>query len=228
MADHADVMFHTGQEQLVVTAAHELHGPIAALVAGLHTLERVRGLPEADEEQILGALSRQAGYLSALVTDVLAVAKGGPHRAPELVPVPLSEVLSTAVDATAVPGGKRLEVAVHGTAMAEAVGLTRVVTNLLTNAFRYGGPNVEITSAATRWTIALTIADDGPGVPKPIESTMFDPFTRGGNTNGYGGLGIGLRVSRDLIESFGGTLSYAPAVPSGSQFTIRLPLATAA
>jgi signal transduction histidine kinase len=228
MTDRPDVVTRTAQEQLVVTAAHELHGPIAALVAGLDTLERVRGLPDGDQEQILAALNRQARHLSALVTDVLAVANGGPAPSPVLVPVPLPDVLATAVDATAVPEGKRLIVSVQETVIAEPVGLTRVVTNLLCNAFRYGGPCVEVSSAVTDSTISLTIADDGPGVPKPFEATMFDRFTRGGNTNGYGGLGIGLRVSRDLIESFGGTLTYESAVPTGSRFTIQLAIAAAA
>jgi signal transduction histidine kinase len=222
VSDHVDVVPPSSAERLVLTAAHELTNPIAALILGLSTLAREDGLSEGDRRDIVSALGRQARHLAALVTDVLGVADVGTAPPRELEPVSLTHVVATALEATVTGPEALTTISVEGTVMAEPVGLVRVVSNLLTNAYRYGGSNVVVSSSAELQRIALTIADDGIGVPEPLLPHLFDRFTRGPNTNGHRGLGIGLRLSRDLIESFGGTLVYEPGEPVGSRFTFNL------
>ncbi|MFL6205097.1 MAG: sensor histidine kinase [Acidimicrobiales bacterium] len=209
-------------QDLVATAAHELNGPLTVLIGLVDLLEREVELPPADRREMVEAMGRQARHLAAVVADVLHIANGEPSSSPPLVPVSLVEVVADATEATASVGEANVHVSVEGKALADQVGLTRVVTNLLMNAHRYGGPEISVCSRdAGPWT-AVTIADDGPGVPADVREVLFDRYTRGDNANGHHGLGIGLRVARDLVESFGGTLTYEPRTPAGTEFTIRL------
>jgi two-component system NtrC family sensor kinase len=108
--------------------------------------------------------------------------------------------------------------------------MQQVVANLLTNARQAleGRPAPRRVWIAARregeWAL-LEMADNGPGVPESIRSRVFDPFF---TTKPMGaGTGIGLGLSRGILEAHGGTLTLAPADGSGARFLIRLPLAKA-
>ncbi len=209
-------------QDLVATAAHELYGPLAVLIGLVDLLERDDGLSQADRIEMLEAMGRQARHLATVVTDVLQITNGDRPSSPPLVPVSLVEVVADATSATASCSESSVRVSVEGEAIADQVGLTRVLTNLLMNAHRYGGPEISVRSLADGPWTAVSVVDDGPGVPADVRAVLFDRYTRGDNANGHHGLGIGLRVARDLVESFDGTLTYEPRTPTGTQFTIRL------
>jgi signal transduction histidine kinase len=105
----------------------------------------------------------------------------------------------------------------------DPVRFDQVLTNLLTNAYRYGGRQVAISGARTEPGVVLAVADNGEGVPPDLMSRLFEPFARGSNAESHGGSGIGLALCRRLVEAFGGELQYEPADP-GARFTIRLPV----
>jgi signal transduction histidine kinase len=103
----------------------------------------------------------------------------------------------------------------------DAVRFEQILTNLLTNAYRYGGPRVKIEGSAENGTVRLSIVDNGSGVPAEIVPRLFEPFTRGANAETQGGSGIGLALCRRLVEAFGGDIRYEPGGP-GARFTISL------
>jgi signal transduction histidine kinase len=95
----------------------------------------------------------------------------------------------------------------------QAVGddarVRQILRNLLTNAVRYGGPNVAIEAIPDGDGVAITVTDDGDGVPEEAWERIFEPYQRGHETPGLpGSVGIGLAISRQLASLMGGDLTY--------------------
>ena len=102
----------------------------------------------------------------------------------------------------------------------------QIVTNLLTNAFRYGeGKPVTIVVTLSNEIVELSVSDRGVGVPVDMVPTIFDRFERGARSNEHGGLGLGLYITRQLVEAHGGSISVTSTPGSGSTFRVELPLA---
>src|SRR5512142_3536843 len=89
--------------------------------------------------------------------------------------------------------------------------LRQVFANLLTNAAQAGARRVEIRGASRGGAVGVIVADDGPGVPPDLRARLFDPFATGRS----GGTGLGLAVSRQLVERHGGTLELLDAAAAG-------------
>jgi len=139
--------------------------------------------------------------------------------------VDVGSAVKRALDAAPAPSEAQVEVSVPPglPVRVDALRLEQVFTNLLTNAYRYGGPHVEIAGEVHNGYVQVTVADDGPGVPQDLAHRMFEPFARGSKAESHGGSGIGLALCRRLVRAFGGEISYQPGRPRGSRFTIRLP-----
>ena len=103
--------------------------------------------------------------------------------------------------------------------------LIRVLVNLLTNAYRYGGNIMRLTVRRDGPHVVLEVEDDGEGVPATFVPELFEPFTRG-TTTGEHGAGLGLAISRGIVEDLGGTITYAVGVRGGARFVVRLQAAS--
>ena len=107
-------------------------------------------------------------------------------------------------------------------AWADPLRLRQIVRNLLTNARRYGGPNVTIEAGRTSTGTFLRVTDDGAGIPPADREKVFQPYTRaGGDVAMPGSIGLGLPVSRRLARLMGGDLVYQ--YEDGSVFELTLP-----
>jgi two-component system sensor histidine kinase KdpD len=106
--------------------------------------------------------------------------------------------------------------------LADAARLDQVLTNLLTNAFRHGGPNIAIEASRTDDLVQIVVADDGPGIPLDLQAHLFEPFSRALDSQSREGSGLGLAIARSLIEAFGGRIAYEPGTSGGSRFIIEL------
>ena len=105
--------------------------------------------------------------------------------------------------------------------LGDPVRLTQVLDNLVTNALRYGGPNVTVTARRNGSHVDLDVCDDGPGVPPALESAIFDVYARGPESRRVGGSGLGLAIVRELCAAMGGMVSYAR--DPGTRFRVTLP-----
>jgi signal transduction histidine kinase len=104
--------------------------------------------------------------------------------------------------------------------------LNQVFLNLLDNAVRAGAKNIWVSTSNERDGIAVTISDDGPGVPKALAALIFEPFF---TTRPVGqGTGLGLYLSRRIINDCGGSLQYREREGGGAVFAISLPAHEAA
>jgi signal transduction histidine kinase len=106
--------------------------------------------------------------------------------------------------------------------------MAQVVDNLLSNAIKYTLPGGDVRLHLERGTkgVRLTVTDTGIGIPLADQAQVFDPFFRAGNVSGSAspGTGLGLSVTRRLVEALGGTVEFDTVEDRGSCFTVDLPL----
>ena len=101
-----------------------------------------------------------------------------------------------------------VDVADDALVVADPLRVMQVMDNLVTNALRYGGPNVEITAVREDAHVLVTVSDDGPGIPESLHATLFDAYAHGASSQALGGSGLGLLIVRQLCEAMSGTIEY--------------------
>jgi two-component system sensor histidine kinase MtrB len=109
-------------------------------------------------------------------------------------------------------------------AEADPQAFDRIVTNLITNAFRYGAPPVVVRAQRTDNHLYVTVEDRGCGVPSEFVPDLFERFSRGDASRARSvGTGLGLAIARSYARAHGGDLLYEPAQPQGARFQLVLP-----
>lgn len=210
----------------VARAAHELRSPVAALVLAVGVLAR-RGAADARSRELLDVVVDSTDHLNRLVTrllDLSRVEHGGADVS--LEPVELSRIVRRLLSMHPAPAGRAATCAVPVglRAVADELALHQVLTNLVVNAYRYGGGEVRVGAVRRDDTVELSVADDGPGVDPAIEPSLFAPFVRGTGAPGQG-VGLGLAISSRLAEAMGGSLRYERGEEGGCRFVVAVPAA---
>jgi signal transduction histidine kinase len=109
---------------------------------------------------------------------------------------------------------------------ADRTRLRQIVRNLLSNAMKYGGPNIRVQGTTAGRSYVLIVADDGDGLPEPVHQHLFERFVhREGDAARTDSVGLGLSIVHALVVGMGGAISYEHD-ESESRFMIRLPLAS--
>lgn len=224
--------------EFLAVLAHELRNPLAPIRAGLTLM--VSGLTGDRLRATVQMMQRQLDHVVHLVDDLMDVARIANGKIElKRETLALKPIVELAVEAT-LPLIRTRE---HSLSLClpnedvlvdvDPVRLTQVLSNLLSNAAKYSPPKgairLEVQPHASQ--VALTVADTGMGIPADSLQHIFDPFAQLGlhQEASPGGLGIGLSLSRQLIELHGGTIAAESAGPGkGSTFTVTLPLAAAA
>ena len=223
------------KDEFLATLSHELRNPLAPIRTALEVIRLSRG-DRALLDKARATMERQLQHLVRITDDLLDVARITQNKV-ELrrERIDLRAVLQSAVEATR----SAIEAQRH-TLIVEAgdqpiwtnVDPTRVsqaVSNLLNNAAKYTDPggHIHVTASGRDGQATVAVSDNGIGIPPELLPRIFDMFTQlqPQRDRAYGGLGIGLNLSRRLIELHGGTLEANSKGPGhGSRFTIRLPL----
>jgi two-component system sensor histidine kinase MprB len=214
------------QRQLVADASHELRTPITSLRTNIEVLAEEDRLEPAERARIVGDAQAQAEELSALVGDVIELARGDePARTTE--DVRLDRLVAEAVErARRHAPGVRFEADLRAVTVEGAPDrLARAVNNLLDNATRHSPPGgvVEVRADAA----GVRVRDHGPGIAAEDLPHIFDRFYRGAAARGRPGTGLGLAIVRQVAEQHGGDVRAANADGGGAAFELRL-AATAA
>jgi len=106
--------------------------------------------------------------------------------------------------------------------------IEQVITNLLSNAFRYApGESVELFVDEVDGRARVRVRDGGPGIPEADRERIFERFERASRSRRHGGLGMGLYITREIARTHGGTIRVSSAPGSGAEFIVELPLVTA-
>jgi signal transduction histidine kinase len=226
------------RSEFVATASHELRTPIASVYGAFQTLLRP-DLPADDPRrpEFLQMGLRESERLARIVEDLLLAGQldgGVPSvNLSELCDVAglVEEVVASA--AARANGGHRLVAEVGpglGAVPCDAARLRQVLVNLVENAVKYspGGGTVSVRAAARGDTVALEVADEGIGIPDRDRRRIFDRFVRLDPTlsRGVGGTGLGLYISRELVERMGGRIEVRSTEGVGSTFTVLLSAAS--
>jgi two-component system sensor histidine kinase MprB len=204
------------QRQLVADASHELRTPIASLRANIQTLEHADRLPAAERESLRADIVAELDELTALVADVVELARGAKHG--ELVDdVRLDEIVEgvAARARTRASNGVAIEVATQPTVVrGEPDRIQRAVSNLVDNALKWspGGGTVEIELAAGE----VAVRDHGPGFEQDDLPHVFDRFYRAPGARALTGSGLGLAIVRQAAEAHGGEVEAANAPGGGA------------
>ncbi|HWD08322.1 MAG TPA: ATP-binding protein [Actinomycetota bacterium] len=236
LADLADLALErcelfARERSFIASASHELRTPLTTIagMAGILT-ETWRDMDPQTIEDCLDAINRQSVRVRDLVANLLDLAQVENNPSPKPVgAVSVAACGRGALEVAPPPPGRSVDIAIGEglTAMADPRGLERALTNLLVNAYRYGGPEVRVEAAALEREILLTVSDNGNGVPPELVPRLFDPFTRGATTGSISGSGLGLAITRQLVENFGGRIGYEPGRPRGAKFCVHLRKAAA-
>ncbi|HEY5230106.1 MAG TPA: HAMP domain-containing sensor histidine kinase, partial [Galbitalea sp.] len=220
--------------QFVADASHELRTPLAS-IRGYAELTR-RGnydLPK-DVTHSLGRVESEAVRMTSLVEDLLLLARLDAGRDIETAPVDLTRILVDCVsDAHAAGPDHKWELGATSEALiveGDAERLHQVFVNLLANARVHtpAGTRVKIGIEKTgRATAVVTIADNGPGIPKNLQNDLFERFARGDSSRSRasGSTGLGLAIVQAVVDAHGGSVSVTSR-KGNTTFRVELPLAS--
>ncbi len=211
--------------QFVADASHELRTPLTTIV-GYTELARRRGDAETSEVA-LAKVEEEAGRMTALVEDLLLLARLDSGRPLESEPVDLTRLLLEAVDdARVVAPEHRWQIVLPDDG--EPIGVTgdahrlhQAVTNLLGNARKYtpSGTTIAVTARAD----GFDVHDDGPGFPPDLVDHAFERFTRGDTSRHRAdGVGLGLALVEAIVSAHKGSVTLH-SVPGDTRVTVRLP-----
>ena len=211
--------------EFIADTSHELRNPLLAVRTDLDLLDRIDD--PAARQDCLDEARQQVERMSRLVADLLLLARTESGQVIELHPVDLAALLHR-VAADAAAGAARRTITVGALAPATVQGdegrLYQVLTNLVQNAVQHTGDDGRITLSlahADGWA-AMTVADDGEGIPAEHLPHIFERFYRA-DPRGERSTGLGLAIVKHLVEAHGGHLTVESTVGAGSRFTVWLP-----
>lgn len=212
----------------VALAAHELRTPVTTIHGFVQTLNHLGDrLDEEQKDELRLALEQQTARMASLVEQLLDLSRLD-AEAVEVRPqhFDLGERLEEVVRVAAGSHAADVRVVVDGggEANVDPSILDHIVTNLVTNALRYGQAPVEVTATVENGSVRLSVEDAGPGVAREIEETLFERFTRAGVARDrVAGTGLGLAIARAYARAHRGDLRYERGQPTGSRFVVDLP-----
>jgi two-component system sensor histidine kinase MprB len=205
------------QRQLVADASHELRTPVTSLRTNIEVLAENR-LEPAERARLVADVQAQAEELSALVADLIELARGD-QPSPVREDVRLDALVAEAIERARRHAPATTFEASLEPAVVEGVPdrLARAVNNLLDNAARHGrSVSVDAGPGGVR------VRDDGAGIDPADLPHIFDRFYRGAAARGEPGTGLGLAIVRQVAEQHGGSVG-AANVDGGAEFTLTLP-----
>jgi signal transduction histidine kinase len=186
-------------------------------------LERDEQLDESSRRELLRVGVAQGERLRRLLEELLDLSRldtGGVNVRPR--PLMLGGALSEIVSES-LPTGASIEFDVPDelVVVADRLVLDRVVSNLLTNAVRYGADPITLSAEADDTHLRITVEDSGEGVPEDLRLRLFDRFSRTDSANV--GSGLGLAIARAYARAHSGDVVYDPGA-GGARFTLLIPL----
>jgi PAS domain S-box-containing protein len=210
------------RDEFIATVSHELRNPISvALGLSREMTDSYESFEETERRKMVELIARESEEAAWLIEDLL-VAHRDEHR--DLSLSPLAFAVKQEVDRIAGSIDPPVKVTEAVTTMVHAdPGRTRqIVRNLISNAQRYGGANVEVEIGVEDSWAAVRVCDDGDRIDEDIVSKIFEPFGQDHRRSHPNSVGIGLSVSRKLARLMGGDVEYQYEA-NRSCFVLHLP-----
>ena len=219
------------KSEFIAAASHELRTPLTSVQMGIYLLlEGTTGPLGERQQEILEVCREDTTRLDRLMRELLDLSKiESGAVTPVFAPIRPSTLISEAIEPLRLQvesRGVRLEVDAPPdlpAISADRSQIERVITNLITNAMRAttAGGALTVAAAPRGEEIAISVADTGSGIPREYLSRIFEPFVQVPRATG-GGAGLGLTISRRIIEAHGGQLTVQSSPGQGSTFTFTV------
>ena len=216
---------------LLAAISHDVRTPLTALMGLAETLQTSQPPLTPVQAESAQAMVVQARELSALVSNLLDMARlqnGSVALRSDWQSV--EELVGTAVRAAG-PAlrGQPVDTDIPADLPLvefDAVLMERVLVNLLENASKYGAAPIRVTARTTPTSLVLAVRDHGPGLPPKLrgrEAELFEKFTRGSTESATPGVGLGLAICKAIVDVHRGQITAANAPNGGAEFTVTLP-----
>jgi PAS domain S-box-containing protein len=222
------------KDQFLATLSHELRTPLNAIL-GYASMLRTDSIASEKRQRAIEVIERNAVAQNRLIEDLLDMSRitTGKVRL-DPTPIPVVSVLREALDGVKpAADAKRIALDIDfdpfaGSVMADTTRLQQVFWNLLTNAVKFTreGGRVDVSLRRTAMNVEIVVSDSGRGISPAFLPFVFEPFRQGETRfdRAHGGLGLGLAITKQLVELHGGTIRASSlGVGQGATFTVRLP-----
>jgi len=217
------------QKRFIAYAAHELRSPLTMLYAELAHARH--GPRDVDAYRAaIGEAFDATERLKTLTEDLLELARLSVHRRLTTSSFELKELLGTVIKVTSADAAEKRVSVVSSAPELSFNGcvsdLERLVRNLVENAIHHSpaGGTIEVSAGPVPGGIEVSVADQGPGIPRGEEERIFEPFYRGsGMHGGTPGTGLGLAIAREIARNHEGDVSVTSSPSGGARFVVRLP-----
>lgn len=221
------------KDEFLAIASHDVRSPIAAAKGALELLEPTLEKLTDDQRHLLGVARRAADQVTHLLGNLMSTALIEGSEDDELPPqiVDMNAVAREVIDLMAVQARyKGVEVVFEGapgTVRGDLMWIRQVIANLVNNAIKFtakgGHVGVKIFRDGDR--VVFTVEDDGVGIPPDKADRVFEKLVklRPRGTAGERGTGIGLYVTKQLVDRLEGTILIEPRTPTGTRFEVRIP-----
>jgi PAS domain S-box-containing protein len=223
------------KDRFLAVLAHELRNPLASILSATRLLRTTSG---SSTEHTRAMIEREVGHLTRLVDDLLDIERIKSGRIVlRRETVDVRAIVSRAVEMTRPLLDEcqhRLAIVLPGEPLlvdADAARLVQVLVNLLGNAAKFtpNAGDIRVTGRRSGEQVEIIVADTGIGIAPEDLPRILETFDSTGRQRADGGLGIGLALTRQLVELHGGSVKASSAgADQGSEFVVRLPLAVAA
>lgn len=221
------------KSEFIAAASHELRTPLTSVQMGIHLLlEGVAGTLDDRQQEILQVCRDDTARLDRLMRQLLDLSKIESGAA-----APLREPLRPSVLVREATDSLRLQLESKGLRLdvdappdlppvfADRDQVERVIVNLVTNASRatHAGGSISVAASSRGGHVVFSVTDTGAGIPRDYLARVFEPFIQVPNAPA-GGSGLGLTISRRIIEAHGGQLTAQSEPGRGSTFTFSIPI----
>lgn len=225
------------RDEFLSIASHELKTPLTVLMMQTQLLnrlmeqDRLQSLSKQKQLELIQSSSQQLDRFSSLVNDLLDVGRLSEGALTlKRVKINLYEIVQGILprfQPELVESGSLISLSGDKEVIGEweRLPIEQVIINLLKNAIKFGlGKEIKITVEKKGIMAVLTVSDQGIGISADFQTRIFERFERGVSSKSFGGLGLGLYISREFIEAHGGTIKVESELNKGSTFIVELPI----
>ncbi len=224
------------RDEFLSIASHELKTPLSGMYLQLQLMQRLlSGFPASDVtdryKKLLDGSVKQTETLNRLVEELLDLTRIRAGKLElqkencDLKPILEKSLNQLAPELSRSKSTLTVQSDPSVTGFFDPLRMGQIMTNLISNAIKYGdGKPIEIGLHSRENQVEFQVKDKGLGIPESMQAAIFERFERGSSAEKISGLGLGLYITKQLIEAHDGTISVKSQVGNSSTFTVRIPL----
>jgi signal transduction histidine kinase len=225
----------TMRTDFITTVSHEIRTPLTSVIMGIDLLsEDIVGSLNEEQKEIITAMEEESKQLTSLIDDLLGLSKLQWGKVElNYEEVRLQNIITQSMKVFYdIAANRNIKFSVDipdnlPCVRIDTNKIIRVFNNLITNALKFteSGGAVNISAKQEDSCIKVIVSDTGAGIPKEYQTAIFERFIQvGQNSKEYGGVGLGLPISKEYVKRHGGDIWVESHIGSGSSFIFTLPI----